>query len=302
VANYHYTDDSYCFIEALVESKWIDETNEHSTVKTYRNPFPSAFEAGAILTLPTGFNRPVQFITPYWVEAGVIAFNYWFYIQDKQLVSYTGTELIWTDVDTVVDKAFDRSNSVFTFTQRAVLYVGGSLFVDEDGNPINDIDDEQPCAEMQQEIDSRDSRIKELEDSLLRVERKLKLIQHKEVQYENQRKNFKIAWLALRQNAPHICKDLEPHLLETIEYDKMVSPILVENLEKEGVIIHLKDVLLDILNCASTMSNDEDDEWGWLWRMASLAWEGEYYDRDTMLPRFGIGEFPKHILPITDEI
>ena len=305
LANYHHSDVGHRFIQYAV-CGWNNETRDYSEVTIYRNPYLPVFEAGIILTLPTGFNRPVQFVTPYWIKAGQVGFRYWFYLQDKQLVSYTESEITLTDLDKLFDSAFEKGNAykaVFDCVEASMLYVGGTIFVDENGDAIDAIDtDEQPCAEMQEEIDSRDSRIKELEDKLLRAERKLKLIQHKEVQYENQRKNFKIAWSALRQNAPHICKEIEPHLLETVEYDKMCSPILVENLEKEGAIIHLKDVLLDIRECAENMSTDAGDEWGWLSYMATMGLQGGHYNRDTMLPRFGIGEFPKHTLPITDEI
>lgn len=77
---------------------------------------------------------------------------------------------------------------------------------------------------------------------------------------------------------------------------------MMQNLEQEGKIIRRDEILRDIQECADKMSTDVGDEWGWISYMAMMGWQGGRYNRDTMLPRFGIGEFPKHTLPISDEI
>lgn len=233
LANYHHTDTGYCFLPFLAIT-WVDDSRESIEVQTYRNPCLPVFETGTILTLPTGFARPVQFITPYWVASGQVGFRYWFYVADKQLVNYIASELTLTDLDVLLDEAFGGRNAVFTVTQPPVLYIGGTIFVDENGDAIDAaVDGKAP--------------IENFADSI-RAEMRGQI---NELKRKNER---------------------------------------------------LKDVLLDICNCAEKMSTDADDNWGWLSYMASCGLSGDYYNRDTMLPRFGIGEFPKHTLSITDEI
>jgi hypothetical protein len=164
---YHHYDLGFLFVRNVVEN-WRTEYIRDG-ITGYSNPNRPKFSNGDILKLPTGFMRPVQFVTPYWVKAGQVGFCYWFYVQGKQLVDYAQHELtIVHDVETVdLDIAFEPTGEL-----PALATFANADLRDNTEKPDSDI--ECVLAKMQKDMAFKDHTIHRLKDVLQDIEKACK--------------------------------------------------------------------------------------------------------------------------------
>jgi len=161
---YTYNDEAFLFLRRAIDNWRVEYMKEGCT--GYSNPNRPKFSNGDILKLPTGFMRPVQFITPCWIKAEQIGFRYWFYIQGKQLVDYAENELTPTDVEVITLESESIPKS-----RKVILEVADVPIVEPNVQCV--------LATMQAEIDSLKSQNKALENSLRISNKRLKFIQAK---------------------------------------------------------------------------------------------------------------------------
>jgi hypothetical protein len=155
---YHHFDAGFLFVRNVVET-WRKEYIRDG-ITGYTNPNRPKFSNGDILKLPTGFMRPVQFITPYWVAPGQVGFRYWFYVQGKQLGSYAQEQLETVyDVETVEVEYVAPRLSPVQVAQAELA---------EQPEPQTDI--QCILAKMQKDMEFKDHTINRLKDVLTDIE------------------------------------------------------------------------------------------------------------------------------------
>jgi hypothetical protein len=159
---YHHYGLGFLFVRNVIEN-WCTEYIRNG-ITGYSNPNRPQFNIGDILKLPTGFMRPVQFITPYWIKAGQVGFRYWFYIRGKQLVDYAQDEVeIIHDVETVeVEFAAPQVNLVKVAQMEL------------EGQPEPAADIQCVLEKMQKNMDFKDHTIHRLKDVLQDIEKACK--------------------------------------------------------------------------------------------------------------------------------